>query len=177
MPSLPSSLLTSLRAIPQDTDLPSPPADLAVTADGQLVSVLRPERAAPLVQEPPAGTGGHPVGHHDAADGEHHVRRSHRRRRIGTGMAVSGLALGAIALAAPSAVAPEPPAPAATTGALGGSVLGGGPANPVTGPAPSVVDAQLRLSAPAGPGRTVPARTSALDPLDRMPGSFLGLRP
>ncbi|MCX6464505.1 MAG: zf-HC2 domain-containing protein, partial [Pseudonocardiales bacterium] len=47
-PSLPSSLMSALRAIPQDTELPPPPAGLAVTGDGELVSVLRtePRRAA-----------------------------------------------------------------------------------------------------------------------------------
>ncbi|MBW0125124.1 zf-HC2 domain-containing protein, partial [Pseudonocardia oceani] len=35
-PSLPSSLLMSLRSIPQDTELPGPPAGLAVTDEGQL---------------------------------------------------------------------------------------------------------------------------------------------
>lgn len=42
MPSLSQSLLSSLRAIPLDAELPEPPAGLAVGADGSLVQVLRP---------------------------------------------------------------------------------------------------------------------------------------
>jgi anti-sigma factor RsiW len=174
VPSLPSSLLSSLRSIPQDTDIPGPPGDLAVTSDGQLVSVLRPDRVSPVAEapgradlrhEPPAGTDGV---HHDSHDGNHDSRRSSRRRRVGTGVAVSGLALGAIALAAPVAVTPQPPVPAATNGVLGGPVLGGG--------APNVVDAQLRLSPLPATGRGR-SQLPALDRLDGMPGSFYGLLP
>ncbi|MFC5949105.1 zf-HC2 domain-containing protein, partial [Pseudonocardia lutea] len=43
-PHVPASLLSVLRAIPQEAELPPPPAGLAMTADGQMVSVLRPER-------------------------------------------------------------------------------------------------------------------------------------
>ncbi|GAA1288207.1 hypothetical protein GCM10009609_63630 [Pseudonocardia aurantiaca] len=176
VPSLPSSLLSSLRSIPQDTDIPGPPGDLAVTSDGKLVSVLRPDRVSPVADaprppgradlrhEPPAGTDGVP----DSHDGNHDGRRPSRRRRVGTGVAVSGLALGAIALAAPVAVPPQTPVPAATNGVLGGPVLGGG--------APSVVDAQLRLSPLPATGRG-PGQLPALHRLDGMPGSFYGLLP
>jgi anti-sigma factor RsiW len=177
VPSLPSSLLSSLRSIPQDTDIPGPPGDLAVTSDGQLVSVLRPDRVSPVAEapprppgraelrhEPPAGT----AGVHDTHGVSHDGRRPSRRRRVGTGVAVSGLALGAIALAAPAAVVPQTPVPAATNGVLGGPVLGGG--------APDVVDTQLRLSSvpPSGRGR---GQIPALERLDGMPGSFYGLLP
>ncbi|MET0191435.1 MAG: zf-HC2 domain-containing protein [Pseudonocardia sediminis] len=74
-PTLPTSLMSSLCSIPQDTELPPPPAGLAVTADGEMVSVLRP-----------ATTPG----------------RRTRRRRIGAGAAVSGLAIGAIAFGLPA---------------------------------------------------------------------------
>lgn len=73
-PTLPTSLMSSLCSIPQDTELPPPPAGLAMTADGEWVSVLRP-----------ATTG-----------------RRARRRRIGTGAAVSGLAIGALAFGLPA---------------------------------------------------------------------------
>ena len=138
VPSLPSSLLTSLRSIPQHADLPAPPAGLAMSPDGVLVSVLRPDRAAPLAKEPPAGTSGHDAHHgvqqnirsdahhsvHQSAHGDahhdsHHDGRSHRRRRISTGVAVSGLAAGAIALAMPAAFTPETPVPASSNGVLG----------------------------------------------------------
>ncbi len=51
-PCLPSALLSSLRAIPQDTDLPGPPPGLAMTADGQLVSMLRPEPGSAPMSAP-----------------------------------------------------------------------------------------------------------------------------
>ena len=177
VPSLPSSLLSSLRSIPQDTDIPGPPGDLAVTSDGQLVSVLRPDRVSPVAEaprppgradlrhEPPAGTDG---AHHDFHDDSHDGRRPSRRRRVSTGVAVSGLALGAIALAAPVTVTPQTAVPAATNGVLGGPVLGGG--------APSVVDAQLRLSPLPATGRGR-GGLPGLDRLDGMPGSFYGLLP
>jgi anti-sigma factor RsiW len=89
-PSLPSSLLSSLRSIPQDADLPAPPAGLAVTPDGQFVSVLRPERFEH----------GTTRGRSEAPQND----RTHRRMWLGTGVAVTGLAAGAIAFAAPAAV-------------------------------------------------------------------------
>lgn len=74
-PSLPSSLMSSLCAIPQSADLPAPPAGLSVDSDGEFVTVQRPA-ARPS-------------------------RRS-RRRRIGAGAAVSGLAIGALAFGVPA---------------------------------------------------------------------------
>jgi anti-sigma factor RsiW len=44
-PSLPITLLTSLRAIPHVAELPSPPGELGVTADGQFVTVQRSDEA------------------------------------------------------------------------------------------------------------------------------------
>lgn len=91
-PTLPTSLMSALQAIPQDTELPPPPAGLSMTADGQLVSVVRP------------------------APGE----RRTRRRRIGTGAAVSGLAIGALAFGLPAsgiASGPPGPGPSSFTGA------------------------------------------------------------
>lgn len=138
-PSLPSSLLNSLRSIPQEAELPAPPAGLAMTADGQIVTVLRPELL--------------PAAHAEPATQPHIARSAtplsgrsstHRRLRFGAGAAVSGLAIGAIALAAPgfastSATPTGPP----ERGVFNGPVLGGGA---------GVVDAQLRLT----PGRSDP---------------------
>ena len=117
-PSLPSSLMSALRAIPQDTELPPPPTGLAVTGEGELVSVLRtePRRAASAPGAVPGAV--EPL---DAA----HGRRS-GRLRFGTGAAVSGLALGALALgvtALPAAVAPAVPE---ERGVLDGPLLVGG---------------------------------------------------
>jgi anti-sigma factor RsiW len=179
-PSLPSSLLSSLRAIPQEAELPGPPTDLAVTSDGQFVSVLRPERVAPLPEatrtaaradlrdQPPAGTGGVEG---EIRDAGHHGRRPNRRLLVGTGVAMTGLAIGAIALAAPAVLSPQTPAPAAANGVLGGSLRGSS----------NAVDAQMHVS--ATPVDSWARRTSeavempALAPLDAMPGSFYGIVP
>lgn len=126
-PSLPSSLLSSLRAIPQDAPLPPTPPGLSVTEDGQFVAVLRPSPPAERPRRTQAS--------------------SHRRVRLGPVAAISGLALGALALAA--AVPSDTPAPPASAdhGVLGRS---GGPAL-VTArlqlPAPAIVPADGR-----GPG-------------------------
>lgn len=87
-PSLPSSLLHTLRNIPSETELPAAPAGLAMSADGQLVSVLR---------HPPARR-----------------RAAQRRARLGAGALVTGLAaFGALAVtgAEPAELGPERNAP------------------------------------------------------------------
>ncbi|MBP2370814.1 anti-sigma factor family protein [Pseudonocardia parietis] len=88
-PTLPPSLMSALRSIPQDTELPPPPAGLSLTQEGELVSVLRPA----------------------AFDGEQRRSRRSRRMRLGTGAAVSGIALGALAFGLPAATS-QAPAPA-----------------------------------------------------------------
>lgn len=112
-PAMPSSLLSSLRSIPLDADLPEPPAGLAMSADGQLVSIMRP--LGGTAPDPrPAAT---------------EVRLGHGRRlRIGAGVAVSGLALGALALAAPSASLDIPAVAANTSPASLGAAAGAVPA-------------------------------------------------
>ncbi|MBB5956173.1 anti-sigma factor RsiW [Saccharothrix tamanrassetensis] len=91
-PCAPAGLLARLGAIPQEVDLPSAPDGLAVTEDGQLVAVQRPDRAAAfgtgpvLGQSRPFGTGS---------------RFGSRRARQGAGVVVSGLMLGALALVVP----------------------------------------------------------------------------
>jgi anti-sigma factor RsiW len=94
-PELPSSLLHTLRAIPQAAELPGAPAGLAMTADGALVTAAVGRRGP--------GRGGT------------------RRAWIGAGAAVSGLALGAIAFAVGSVE--STPAPPVQRGVLGGSLL------------------------------------------------------
>lgn len=173
-PSLPSSLLTSLRSIPQDTDLPAPPAGLAMTADGQLVAVVRPEPDAPR----PTGNRTEPD---DPAAASEPGRRTsaQRRMRLGTGVAVSGLALGALALGVPAAsTGPLVPGPAASDrGALGGSVLGG----PGLSDTSAVVDAGLRIAPTAAPtttGRPDPTVADRITRFDQVsgPGPVRGLR-
>jgi anti-sigma factor RsiW len=142
-PLLSSALLTSLRSIPQDTDLPPAPPGLAMTADGQLVAMVR---QLPTQAGGPAPATGFP---RSTTTPAHHDRRRatprQRLLRVGTGVAVSGLALGAIAFAMPAdAPAPAVPAsaPAADREVGGESVFGG---------SPRVLDAQLRLNTPTTP--------------------------
>lgn len=137
-PSTPSALLSSLRSIPQDTELPPSPAGLAMTADGQLVAMVRPEPAATEAPGP--------------------ARRSHpgqRRLRLGTGVAVSGLALGALAFGVPAGSdGPPSPVPVAGRGSPGGVVPIGSPGG--------MVDARFRL-APASTAASRPdARSTSM---------------
>lgn len=100
-PRPPSSLLSMLQSIPHEAELPGPPAGLAVTADGQFVTMQRAER--------------HPV--------SPRVRSS--RIRLGAGAAVSSLALGALALGSPAAVPGPPIQPAPDRGVFDRPLLGG----------------------------------------------------
>ncbi|SDD00026.1 zf-HC2 domain-containing protein [Actinokineospora iranica] len=113
VPSMPAGLLASLRAIPQEVELPATPDGLAVTEDGQLVAIQRPERAqttgfgssTPLGSSAKLGEGRAVLG-----------RRSGKRAAQGAGVVVSGLVLGALALvnttgAAPTTERAEPAVP------------------------------------------------------------------
>ncbi len=135
-PVLPSTLLRTLRSIPESADAPAGAAGLAVTSDGQFVSVLRPmpDPAQMATEADPAqGTAtAHSV--HRKSAGRSPVQR---RIRVGTGVAVSGLALGALAFGLPSASS-SPVAPP-ESGAFGGTVLSGGTT--------TVVDTERRRSA------------------------------
>ncbi|MFR9801773.1 anti-sigma factor family protein [Pseudonocardia sp. RS010] len=146
-PHVPSSLLSMLRAIPQEAELPPSPPGLAVTADGQVVSVLRPERmphARTPAGPPPAAsvrrtpdlsgpdlsgpdlTGPDLTG--PAGLGGGHLPAPSRGRRLRAGAAAaSGLALGALAFGVLPSATVAPAAPAQPDrGVLGGSVLNGG---------------------------------------------------
>jgi anti-sigma factor RsiW len=147
-PSLPSSLLSSLRSIPQDTDLPAPPAGLAVTPDGQFVSVLRPERMTPERS----------ASDRTDLDTQSSQDRPHRRMRLGAGVAVSGLAVGAIAFAVPAAVsgiAAPAPAPAEMLD------------RPILGRTATPVDARMQLAPAQAPTSTPPTPSSPV----RVPGA------
>ncbi len=127
-PNLSSAFLSTLRSIPQEADLPPPPAGLAMTPDGELVSVLRPEDLRPEDLRP------------------EHLRSAsttQRRLRLGTGVAVSGLALGALAFSAPAAAPSIPmPTPALDRGVPGAPALGG---------SPGILDARLQLGSSSAP--------------------------
>jgi anti-sigma factor RsiW len=164
-PSLPSSLLSTLRSIPQDTDLPAPPAGLAVTPDGQFVSVLRPERVGRGATRADVESATPHTTPHATPHATPHGDRTHRRMWLGTGVAVSGLAAGAIAFAVPAAVSGAP-APAPGPGEmLDRPVLGGSAATPV--------DARLELvpqpaAATSAPPSVSPTPEPAHDePFDR----------
>jgi anti-sigma factor RsiW len=90
----PDWLVASLRRIPQDVEIPSTPDGLAMTDDGQLVAVQRPDRAGALGSSQPLGSSPK-LGEGRAVLGW----RLGRRTAQGAGVVVSGLVLGALALA------------------------------------------------------------------------------
>ncbi|GLZ43235.1 zf-HC2 domain-containing protein [Actinokineospora sp. NBRC 105648] len=116
-PSMPAGLLAGLLAIPQETELPATPDGLAMTADGQLVAVQRPDRvpagfgtSAPLGSSPKLGEGRTVLG------------RKNRRAAQGAGVVVSGLVLGALALVNTTGAGPTSDAPEVTPPLVGGGV-------------------------------------------------------
>jgi len=118
--SAPAGLLANLRAIPQQVEMPAMPDGLAMTQDGQLVAVQRPDRVpalggtAPLGSSAKLGEGGSVLG-----------RKPGRRAAQGAGVVVSGLVLGALALVNTASSGEEPPS-APSTGGERPAVVGGG---------------------------------------------------
>lgn len=93
IPAAPDWLLASLRAIPENTELPATPDGLAITEDGQLVAVQRPDRVAPLGSTEPLGSSP------KLGEGRSVLSwRLGKRTAQGAGVVVSGLVLGALAL-------------------------------------------------------------------------------
>jgi hypothetical protein len=109
-PATPSSLLASLRAIPDATELPAAPAGLAVDADGVLVAPAEPGR----------------VGKRGLI-----ARRGRRRTAlpvvVGSGVVVGAAALAALAGPVAGVGAPAP-VPALRTTAIGPTATGAVPA-------------------------------------------------
>ena len=104
-PSMSAGFLASLQSIPQHTDLPSTPDNLAITADGQLVAVQRPDRVAVLRDAGVLG-GVTPLGSSAPLGQSPNVLgggRFKRRAAQGAGVVVSGLVLSALALVGTSA--------------------------------------------------------------------------
>ncbi|WP_291416313.1 zf-HC2 domain-containing protein [Actinophytocola sp.] len=97
MPSVPAALLATLRAIPQQVEMPATPDGLAMTDDGQLVVVQKPDQmpasSAPFGSSAPLGSSAK-LGEGRSVLG----RRPGRRAAQGAGVVVSGLVLGALAL-------------------------------------------------------------------------------
>ena len=99
-PSMSAGFLASLQSIPEHTDLPSAPDNLAITADGQLVAVQRPDRVAGLRNSGVLG-GVAPLGSSAPLGQSPNVLgggRLKRRAAQGAGVVVSGLVLSALAL-------------------------------------------------------------------------------
>ncbi|WP_083661485.1 anti-sigma factor family protein [Actinophytocola xanthii] len=120
-PVVPAGLLATLRAIPQQVEIPAAPDGLAMTEDGQLVAVQRPEAMpAPFGSSAPLGSSAK-LGEGRAILG----RRPSRRTAQGAGVVVSGLVLGALALVStsggeeePTPATPEPDHPAVSDAQL-----------------------------------------------------------
>jgi anti-sigma factor RsiW len=119
--SAPAGLLASLRAIPDQVEMPDMPDGLAMTQDGQLVAVQRPDRVAALGGTAPLGTSPK-LGEGSAVLG----RRPGRRAVQGAGVVVSGLVLGALAIAGTASsgadTAPTRPASGDRPAMVGGSM-------------------------------------------------------
>jgi anti-sigma factor RsiW len=124
-PSLPSSLMRSLRSIPQAAQVPPAPNGLAMTSDGQMVAMLAPapEPHRSSTAATSATSSGPPAGLAESPP-----QNKGLRGRLGTGAAISGLALGALALGAAIIAGDAPPSP----------TLG-------PGSGPGVVEAHLQL--------------------------------
>ncbi|HWE90988.1 MAG TPA: zf-HC2 domain-containing protein [Pseudonocardiaceae bacterium] len=158
-PGASAGLLAALRSIPVDTDLPGGPEGLAMTVDGQLVTIQRPDRAGVLGSGPVLGSST-PLG---AGNAVLSARPPYGRRAVqGAGVVAVGLVLGAMAVMGPHAFGgPEPAATDPTH--PGGSSTGGGNgllqanfAAPLTGqpttvssPVNAAVDTEASLPAPA----------------------------
>lgn len=117
-PAMSPRLLRALRSIPSEADIPGQPDELALTPDGQLVTVERrtgpvpPLGAnAPLGSSAPLGQGRRlfPAG---SGQPDTHRHGTGRRARQGAGVVFSGLVLGALALMNLPTDRGEPEAPA-----------------------------------------------------------------
>jgi anti-sigma factor RsiW len=102
-PSMSAGFLASLMSIPANTEIPGSPDNLAMTADGQLVAIQRPDRVAGLRDSgvlggtAPLGTTT-PLGTSRTVLGGGRVGFVRRRAAQGAGVVVSGLVLSALAL-------------------------------------------------------------------------------
>lgn len=148
-PSMSAGFLASLCSIPQNTELPSAPDNLAMTADGQLVAIQRPDRVAGLRDTgvlggtAPLGSSA-PLGQSPNVLGGGKFGLARRKYAQGAGVVVSGLVLSALALVATSGDGVEDqPSPAfvppqgVNAGLLPAQLGGGVKPEPPRSPAPS----------------------------------------
>lgn len=106
-PGMPSALLEELQAIPQQTEVPPVPDGLAMTSDGQLVAVQRPDLAGTVDDRGSLGAGA-PLGTGDQVIGGGRSRKTGKRAAQGAGALVSGLMLGALAVGVPGSPQHQP---------------------------------------------------------------------
>ncbi len=142
-PSISAGFLANLRAIPQHTDTPSVPDNLAVDPDGQIVTVQRPGQVAglrggALGTSSPLGTSSTVLG-----GGGHRFWSVRRRATQGAGVVVSGLVLSALAFTGTSGV-----------GASGGTGDAGGPGSGPSGVWPAHLGSPRGASPTADTGGT-----------------------
>lgn len=153
-PCLPSSLLRTLRAIPDDAELPPPPPGLSITPDGQFVLL----RDAPRDDIPTGNT-----------REQHDVGRFARRVRLGalTGLAFGALAAGALVVPGPTSpppsavpAGPTPESAVPARAVLGGSVLD---VSGLDAPAGVRISSAVPSDSPAAPaGPSAPSAPPAL---------------
>ncbi|KFU79575.1 Putative zinc-finger [Amycolatopsis lurida] len=148
-PSMSAGFLASLCSIPQNTELPGTPDNLAMTADGQLVAIQRPDRVAGLRDTgvlggtAPLGSTA-PLGQSPNVLGGGRFGLARRKYAQGAGVVVSGLVLSALALVATSGDGTEDqpntgftPPQGVNAGLLPAQLGGGTPPEPPRSPAPS----------------------------------------
>ncbi|MEV0064927.1 MULTISPECIES: zf-HC2 domain-containing protein [unclassified Amycolatopsis] len=161
-PSMSAGFLASLRSIPDHTELPGTPDNLAMTADGQLVAIQRPDRVAGLRDAgvlggtAPLGSST-PLGHSSHVLGGGRFTLTRKRAAQGAGVVVSGLVLSALALVGTTADSGE-----------GAPDTGGVPQ-----PNANLLPAQMAVprSEPTlpPPSSTLPTATSVVDRLTPVP--------
>ena len=166
-PSMSAGFLASLMSIPENTELPGAPDNLAVTADGQLVAVQRPDRVAGLRDSGVLGGTAAlgrttPLGSSPSVLGGGRAGIVRRRAAQGAGVVVSGLVLSALALVV-------------TGGDTGEVATDTGPQSPPQGV--NLLPAQFgQLGGPAAPEVTtskvvpVPPSTSVAMPVGLVAG-------
>jgi hypothetical protein len=173
-PSMSPQLLRTLKSIPSDAELPSQPDELALTEEGQLVTVTRRDRADALGSSTRLGSstplGGAqsfasstPLGGQstDTTTEPRPSRGSGRRSRQGASMVFSGLVLGALALMNIPADDEEPPTPPPFLGQPPGETAVGVSAQttvPQTSADPSLLARpQVATSTPVHPAADQPS--------------------
>ncbi|MBB3661863.1 MULTISPECIES: anti-sigma factor family protein [Prauserella salsuginis group] len=178
-PSMSAGFLASLRSIPQDTELDETPDNLAVTEDGQLVAVQRPERVAGLRRRSVGGAeplgggsaplgGSTPLGQSDAVLGGG-TGGGRRRAAQGAGVVVSGLVLSALALVTTTggtSTDPERPRPGGgevNTNVLRAQFGGAGSADSTGARTPTSTPAAAPRSGDPAAGTTAAGSTATGD--------------